>query len=206
MGARLDSDTPSNRPHRGSRFRAPSVRLCAMGWRHRPFGAASIGGARRRGGGGRLARGTCARGGADRRARERSSGGACRASEPPRQGPRPRARPPCASPAFSHGLQARGSRRPAKGAARRAPAARGQLRLEHGVDRETARPAEPDEHDHETPAPRPRDPRAGRYRVRVPVYDSDMAAQQGTPSYEVTINFELPAPSGVVVVPIGQSP
>lgn len=48
--------------------------------------------------------------------------------------------------------------------------------------------------------------RAGRYRVRVPVYDSDMAAQQGTPSYEVTINFELPAPSGVVVVPIGQSP
>jgi len=40
----------------------------------------------------------------------------------------------------------------------------------------------------------------------VPVYDSDMAAQQGTPSYEVTINFELPAPSGVVVVPIGQSP
>jgi hypothetical protein len=47
---------------------------------------------------------------------------------------------------------------------------------------------------------------AGRYRIRVPVYTSDMAAQEGTPSYEVTMNFELPAPNGVVVVPIGQSP
>ncbi|MDI3287442.1 hypothetical protein [Polyangium sp. 15x6] len=48
--------------------------------------------------------------------------------------------------------------------------------------------------------------RAGRYRIRVPVYASDMDAQAGTPSYEVTMNFELPAPNGVVVVPIGQSP
>jgi hypothetical protein len=48
--------------------------------------------------------------------------------------------------------------------------------------------------------------RAGRYRIRVPVYDSDMAAQSGMPSYEVTKEFELPAPNGVVVVPIGQSP
>ncbi len=48
--------------------------------------------------------------------------------------------------------------------------------------------------------------RAGRYRIRVPVYDSDMAAQAGTPSYEVTMNFDLPAPNGVVMVPIGQSP
>lgn len=48
--------------------------------------------------------------------------------------------------------------------------------------------------------------RAGRYRIRVPVYASDMAAQAGTPSYEVTMNFDLPAPNGVVVVPIGQSP
>jgi hypothetical protein len=47
---------------------------------------------------------------------------------------------------------------------------------------------------------------AARYQIRVPVYASDMAAQAGTPSYDVTMNFELPAPNGVVVVPIGQSP
>ncbi|TKC99211.1 hypothetical protein [Polyangium fumosum] len=47
---------------------------------------------------------------------------------------------------------------------------------------------------------------AGRYQIRVPVYPSDEAAQTGTPSHEVTVNFELPAPNGVVVVPIGQSP
>lgn len=48
--------------------------------------------------------------------------------------------------------------------------------------------------------------RPGRYRIEVPVYTSDLAAQEGTPSYEVSVNFELPAPNGVVVVPIGQSP
>lgn len=48
--------------------------------------------------------------------------------------------------------------------------------------------------------------RAGRYRIVVPVYTSEMAVMEGTPSYEVTVNFELPAPNGVVVVPIGQSP
>ena len=48
--------------------------------------------------------------------------------------------------------------------------------------------------------------RAGKYQIRVPVYASDMDAQAGTPSYDVTVNFDLPAPNGVVVVPIGQSP
>lgn len=47
---------------------------------------------------------------------------------------------------------------------------------------------------------------AGLYRIRVPVYASEMDAQTGTPAYEVTMNFELPAPNGAVNVPIGQSP
>ncbi|MCC6553749.1 MAG: hypothetical protein IT372_12115 [Polyangiaceae bacterium] len=45
---------------------------------------------------------------------------------------------------------------------------------------------------------------AGRYRVVVPVYASETAAMEGTPSYEVSVDFELPAPDGVVRVPIGQ--
>ncbi|MCC6553750.1 MAG: hypothetical protein IT372_12120 [Polyangiaceae bacterium] len=45
---------------------------------------------------------------------------------------------------------------------------------------------------------------AGRYRVVVPVYASEAAAMEGTPSYEASVDFELPAPDGVVRVPIGQ--
>ncbi|MDI1446282.1 hypothetical protein [Polyangium sp. 6x1] len=48
--------------------------------------------------------------------------------------------------------------------------------------------------------------RAGKYRLRVPVYASEMDADMNAPAYEVTVNFDLPAPNGVVVVPIGQSP
>ena len=38
--------------------------------------------------------------------------------------------------------------------------------------------------------------RAGRYQIQVPVYATDMDAQAGTPAYDVTVNFELPAPNG----------
>ncbi len=43
---------------------------------------------------------------------------------------------------------------------------------------------------------------AGKYRIAIPVYASEAAAQAGVPDYEVAVDFELPAPSGVVDVPL----
>jgi hypothetical protein len=43
---------------------------------------------------------------------------------------------------------------------------------------------------------------AGKYRISVPVYGSDDAAQQGSPLYTIEVPFTLPAPGGVVEVPI----
>ncbi len=48
---------------------------------------------------------------------------------------------------------------------------------------------------------------AGKYRIEVPVYASD--EQNGSPIYTVPLGFELPAPNGVVEVPlavVGGSP
>ncbi len=43
---------------------------------------------------------------------------------------------------------------------------------------------------------------AAKYRVTVPVYASEAEAQNGTPLREVSIDFTLPAPGGVVEVPL----
>ena len=43
---------------------------------------------------------------------------------------------------------------------------------------------------------------AGRYRISVPVYGTDAGAQNGEVLYEVEVPFELPAPGGVVDVPL----
>lgn len=49
---------------------------------------------------------------------------------------------------------------------------------------------------HTTAAP------AGKYQISVPVYASDEAAQAGEALYEIKVPFTLPAPGGVVEVPI----
>ena len=43
---------------------------------------------------------------------------------------------------------------------------------------------------------------AGRYRITVPVYGSDEGAQHGDVLHEVEVPFTLPAPGGVVHVPL----
>lgn len=43
---------------------------------------------------------------------------------------------------------------------------------------------------------------AGRYRIKVPVYASDEGAQNGDLLYEVEVPFTLPAPGGLVEVPL----
>jgi hypothetical protein len=43
---------------------------------------------------------------------------------------------------------------------------------------------------------------AGKYKISVPVYASDADAQQGTVLYTIEIPFTLPAPGGVVEVPL----
>jgi hypothetical protein len=44
---------------------------------------------------------------------------------------------------------------------------------------------------------------AGKYRVTVPVYATEQAAaENGAPAGEVSVDFDLPAPGGVVEVPV----
>jgi len=41
---------------------------------------------------------------------------------------------------------------------------------------------------------------AGSYRLTVPVFESELAVQEGRPSYFMTVDFELPVPGGLLVV------
>jgi hypothetical protein len=44
---------------------------------------------------------------------------------------------------------------------------------------------------------------AAHYRLTVPVYGSELDTTQGAPMWSTTVDFELPAPSGIVEVQLG---
>jgi hypothetical protein len=47
---------------------------------------------------------------------------------------------------------------------------------------------------------------AASYRLTVPVFETELAAQEGRPSYSIGVIFELPVPAGVVVIELDLAP